>query len=273
MICRMVENISDDAAEPEGTEKPNGEGFDLERAERIREVLKTGGGREQVAARIGVHPGSLTRYLKRRDLPTATLVAIADACGVSVEWLATGRGSKLGEWVNPRYHDTDPIGTVYEDGTAVAAGPVLPLPGGTPRQYVAIPRFNIQASAGGGALAEHAQVVEYLAFDLDFLRTRLRRDPKHLVLIETRGDSMEPTIRDGDILTVDIAPGQPLQHSQLYVVRVDDNLMVKRLELRLDGGLIVHSDNPRYAPETVVRADLDTLHILGRVLLVTTPPR
>lgn len=55
--------------------------------------------------------------------------------------------------------------------------------------------------------------------------------------------------------------------------RIADDLIVKRLERRLDGGLIVHSDNARYAPETLARNQLDTLHILGRVLLVTTPPR
>jgi len=201
------------------------------------------------------------------------LLAIADACGASIDWLLTGRGSKQAEYVTARFPGTDPIGTVYEDGSMIVAGPILPLPGGQARQYVAIPRFNIQASAGGGALAEHAQVVEYLAFDVDFLRTRLRRDPKHLVLIEARGDSMEPTIRDGDILTVDIGPDQAVQHSQVHVIRVADDLIVKRLERRLDGGLIVHSDNTRYAPETLARDQLDTLHILGRVLLVTTPPR
>ena len=116
-------------------------------------------------------------------------------------------------------------------------------------------------------------MVEYLAFDVDFVRTRLHRDPKYLVLIEARGDSMEPTIRDGSILTVDLTPDQPLQSASLYVIRVDDDLMVKRLERRLDGGLIVHSDNPRYAPETVARAQLGQLQILGQVLLVSAPPR
>lgn len=146
-----------------------------------------------------------------------------------------------------RFPGTNPVDTIDEDGSVIVAGPEMLLPGGQARQYVAIPRFNIQASEGGGALAEHAQVVEYLAFDVDFLRTRLRRDPKHLVLIEARGDSMEPTIRDGDILTVDIGPDLAVQHSQVHVIRVADDLIVKRLERRLDGGLIVHRDNARYA--------------------------
>ncbi len=168
----------------------------------------------------------------------------------------------------------EPIGTISDDGEEVVArGPVIPLPGGSARQYVPIPRFNIQAAAGSGALAEHEQIVEYFAFDLDFLRNHLRRDPKNLVLIEARGDSMDPTIRDGDILAVDLTFGQPLHNAQLYVIRVGENLMVKRLELLLDGGVIVHSDNPRYAPQSVPRSQLETLNILGQVILVSAPPR
>ncbi len=240
-------------------------------AERIRVAIQ-GQNPEEVARRAGINRKTLSRYLRGETPKLRALIAIAEMCGVSFEWLATGTIERA-ELDIARVAGTNPFGPELAIGTVVARGPTLPQPSGQGRQYVAIPRYNIQASAGGGALAEHAQVVEYLAFDVDFLRTRLRRDPKHLVLIEARGDSMEPTIRDGDILTVDIGPDQAVQHSQVHVIRVADDLIVKRLERRLDGGLIVHSDNTRYAPETLARDQLDTLHILGRVLLVTTPPR
>ncbi len=68
---------------------------------------------------------------------------------------------------------------------------------------------------------------------------------------------------------MDITPGRPLEHGLLYVLRLGDALLV---EQRLQS-LALHSDNPRYTPESVSRADLDQLAILGRVLLVTTPPR
>ena len=264
--------------EPNGTDAtsirdPNSDASDLGRAVRIREALADGGGRVQVAGQIGVHPGSLTRYMAGRDLPTATLVAIADACGVSVEWLATGRGPKNDGSITSGLPGTEPVGAVLEDGTMVATFSSQNVSGSKIGRYVAIPRYNIQASAGFGALAEHAQVVEYFAFDLDFVRTRLRRDPRNLVLIEARGDSMDPTIRDGDILTVDVTPDQPLQSSTLYVIRVEDALLVKRLDRRIDGAIAVHSDNARYPPETVLRGQRDDLHIIGQVILVSTPPR
>lgn len=237
--------------------------IDNGRAERLREALAKGGGRIKVAEQIGIHPQSLTRYLAGRDMPTSNLVAIAEACAVSLEWLATGRASQAPHDTTPLIDERSPDATLWSQNVS----------GSGKSRYVALPRYNIAASAGGGALAEHAQVVEYIAFDVDFVRNRLRRDPKHLVLIEARGDSMEPTIRDGDILTVDVTPGQPLHNAQLYILRVNDNLLVKRLEQRVDGAVIVHSDNTRYSPETIPRAQLATLNIVGEVLLVTTPPR
>lgn len=93
-----------------------------------------------------------------------------------------------------------------------------------------------------------------------------------LGLIEARGDSMEPTIRDGEVLTVDLRPNQTLENGCLYVLQVADALLVKRVELRLHS-LTLHSDNPRYPPETIDRAAAEQLRVIGQVVLVTTPPR
>jgi hypothetical protein len=61
-----------------------------ERALRLREaVLKAGGG-SVVARRANMPIPSLNNYLGGRDLKTSALVKLAHACGVSVNWLATG---------------------------------------------------------------------------------------------------------------------------------------------------------------------------------------
>ena len=189
-------------------------------------------------------------------MKSAALVAIADAAGVTVEWLATGRG--------PMLRDAPPA-----PGDAVAVQAAADAPAG----YVAIPRYNVQASAGNGALVEHEQIVEFLAFSERYLRETVHTPPGNLLTIEARGDSMEPTIRDGDLMLIDVSPDQPLETGKLYVIRVAEELQVKRLQHRLDGGVAVLSDNPRYAPELIPRADLENLHILGRVLWVAGPPR
>ncbi len=61
-------------------------------SERLRQAVRIGGGVTQVAAKSGVTQRSLSRYLGGYDMKLPAIVAISDACGVTVEWLATGRG-------------------------------------------------------------------------------------------------------------------------------------------------------------------------------------
>lgn len=98
------------------------------------------------------------------------------------------------------------------------------------------------ASAGGGRVNGLEQVVQVLAFDAEWVRQALRRSPDQL-LIEARGDSMEPTIRDRDLLLVDVAD-QELSNPAIHVLRVGEVLLVKRVVRRLDGSLVVTSDKP-----------------------------
>lgn len=165
-------------------------------------------------------------------------------------------------------------GRAGEAGMSLAGAASAPAQSPKPPPgYVTIPRLNVQASAGAGSLINHEQVVEYLAFDEGFVRRVLQRPRENLLMIEARGDSMEPTIREGDLLIVDISTQERVEHSRLYVLLVEDNLLVKRIQQQLDGALLVISDNDRYAPERVARKDLESLRILGQVIWVAGPPR
>lgn len=224
--------------------------------DRLRQVVERAGGRVATARKSGVPVGTLNNYLAGRDLPRSALVAIADATGVSVEWLATGRGERHpdGTSVAPRERED------------IAASPPL-SPG-----YVLLPRLDVQASAGGGRVNDLEQVVQYLAFDAEWLRSTLRRSPDQLLLIEARGDSMEPTIRDRDLLLVDVSD-QELSNPAIHVLRVGEVLLVKRVERRLDGSLVVTSDNPRYQPEILTPAAAPSVSVVGRVLWQAGPVR
>ena len=247
-------DIDPERIDDENDRVPSGNSVDNEGAKRLQEAVYIGGGPTEVARRSGIPLGTLRNYLRGRDMKRAALVSLASATGVTLEWLAAGSG---------------PVTTAPErDGEEEPVTRADLAPPG----FVAIPRYNVEASAGGGALVNHPQIVEYFAFDERYLRMHLRRRPEHLLLIDVVGDSMQPTLRDGDIVTVDISPDQTLEHSKLYVLRVGDNLLVKRVEQRLNS-IVLHSDNPRYEPETIARTDIDQLHILGQVILVSAPPR
>ena len=66
-----------------------------ERSDRLKEAVRLAGNAALVAKRIGMPPPTLNNYLGGRDMKASGMVALAEACGVSVEWLATGRGEMM----------------------------------------------------------------------------------------------------------------------------------------------------------------------------------
>ncbi len=61
-------------------------------ANRLREAVRAAGGNLVVSQRSGVPLSNLTRYLAGHDMKLPVAVTLAEACNVSLDWLATGRG-------------------------------------------------------------------------------------------------------------------------------------------------------------------------------------
>ena len=125
--------------------------------------------------------------------------------------------------------------------------------------YVSAPRFEVLAAAGGGAAVDQEVVKGYLGFTKKWLRDqRLMAD--QLAVIEVQGDSMEPTLGSGDIVLLDIRPSE-LRDGEIYTLRRDEELLVKRLRRQSENWLIV-SDNIAYPVEPLG----STAQVVGRVV-------
>ena len=122
-----------------------------------------------------------------------------------------------------------------------------------------VPRLPLGASAGPGALAQSEAPVGQLRFSARWLKAN-GLDAAMLSAIEVEGDSMDPTLRDGDEILVDRTP-RPLR-SGIHVLRLDDVLLVKRVE-RAGDALRLISDNRAY-PE--IERAAGEVEILGRVV-------
>jgi Peptidase S24-like len=134
--------------------------------------------------------------------------------------------------------------------------------------YLLIPYFNVGASAGAGAiLAGEERAESALAFQSRWIRRMSSGDPQALSVIRVEGDSMLPTLADGDPILVDTADAAERLRDGIYVLRVDDTLMVKRLTRNpATRGIAVRSDNPAYPSWDDCRpADVD---VIGRVIWV-----
>ncbi|KQZ63717.1 peptidase S24 [Sphingopyxis sp. Root1497] len=111
---------------------------------------------------------------------------------------------------------------------------------------VLVPKLAIGASAGAGASIDGEPVEGEVAFDPKWLRD-LGADPRALSIIRVEGDSMAPTLNDGDDILVDGGDAAARLRDGIYVLRMDDVLMVKRIARAPGPGRIsVISDNVQY---------------------------
>ncbi|WP_142849225.1 helix-turn-helix transcriptional regulator [Telmatospirillum sp. J64-1] len=132
-------------------------------------------------------------------------------------------------------------------------------------EFVLVPRYDVKAAAGYGAVIHSEQIVDHLAFKAEWVRRQLRVNPEYLLLIEAMGDSMEDTISDGDLLLVNTQEPR-IKDNAIYAISVNGDLIVKRVQRRLDGTIMVMSDNPRYRPEEVPPHTADQLRVIGQVV-------
>jgi phage repressor protein C with HTH and peptisase S24 domain len=133
---------------------------------------------------------------------------------------------------------------------------------------VSIPRLDVQASAGPGALDAEERRLGRIGFDAAWLR-RLGLAggaPGRLSVIRVDGDSMSPTLSDGDEILVDRDDDSGRLRDGIYVLRVEGTLVVKRVAVGPGGRLSVSSDNEAYPRWPDV--EHGSVDIVGRVVWV-----
>ncbi len=126
--------------------------------------------------------------------------------------------------------------------------------------WIDVPRLALGASAGAGALAAEEAAIGVLRFSSRWLRGQ-GLNPAMLSAITVEGDSMEPTLRDGDEILVDRSARA--WRDGIHVVRLEDALLVKRLDTGRPGSIALVSDNPAYRP---LELTPDAVQVIGRVV-------
>lgn len=128
-----------------------------------------------------------------------------------------------------------------------------------------VPRLDVRASAGPGAVAGNEQALSAIGLDKEWLRQICRGRDGDVSIIQVDGDSMAPTLMDGDDILVDRSEaGRPIRDG-IYVLRRDETLSVKRLGLNPANGLLsIASDNP--AHPTWHDCDPTSVDVIGRVV-------
>lgn len=134
-----------------------------------------------------------------------------------------------------------------------------------PDEFVSLPLYNVEACAGDGSYVNEEQIETQLSFRRDWINTYIHANPSNLHLIYVRGDSMEPDLHDGEIVMVDTSFAGRVPRDGIYVVQIDHQVAVKRLQ-RLPGDKVkVMSSNSAYEPFTA-RIDDGELTVIGKVV-------
>ena len=149
---------------------------------------------------------------------------------------------------------------------SLLGGPVaVPVAG----DLLAVPRLAVEASAGPGAIANREEPTSRFGFDARWLRS-VASSPQNVSAIAVRGESMLPTLSEGDEILVDGGDAADRLRDGIYVLRVEEALLVKRIALNPAGlggrRLSIRSDNPAY-PDWE-ECDPATVEIIGRVIWV-----
>jgi phage repressor protein C with HTH and peptisase S24 domain len=126
--------------------------------------------------------------------------------------------------------------------------------------WIDVPRLSLGASAGPGAVTAEEEPIGAFRFSTHWIRQQ-GFDPAKLTAIVVAGDSMEPTLRDGDEILVDRTLQAP--RDGVHVVRVGEALLVKRLDLAQPGRIVLISDNKIYRAVELAPEDVE---VVGRVV-------
>lgn len=84
-------------------------------------------------------------------------------------------------------------------------------------------------------------------------------------IINASGNSMSPTIENGDKLIVEHWNGDQIQDNKIYVFCYNNEFFVKRLSKNIDE-IIIKSDNPEYRVRTIPSKSLNDLILIGKIV-------
>ncbi len=135
-------------------------------------------------------------------------------------------------------------------------------------QYVQVPLFTAEDAATGGRLVREGRWPNtHVGLLRDVAGSEV--DPDDMVLATVVGDSMEPTLTRGDVVLADRGQAA-VPDDALYLLRIEDALLVRRVQ-RLPGGRArVASDNRAYGSfELDLRGPEGDVQVVGRVVWVS----
>ena len=167
--------------------------------------------------KIDLAAQSLARYEKNKVNPSMEFIAkLTDMFNINSNWLLTGKGEMF----------------ISNDTTKNSDNYFIDL-------------LNVRAGAGEGIYNYVIETVDIISLDKSFFRTPINTNK--IKGIQVDGDSMEPTLRDGDYVLID--ENINFGTNGIYAIQYGGQILIKRLQFKMDGTILIISDNDKYDKE------------------------
>ncbi|HHW4672989.1 MAG TPA: helix-turn-helix domain-containing protein [Xylella fastidiosa subsp. pauca] len=183
--------------------------------------------RSDFAKKTGIGYSTIAE-LERGGMQTTTkLRLIADALGVSLRWLETGKGEKI------------------EATTATRSIAIEKIS----QHYIRAEHLNAETGMGESSVnLDYPVDIRSVEYTEAFIRSLMEFIPQkgRLKLITGCGDSMIPVIQPGEVVLVDTGI-QSFDGDGIYLINIGHGQQIKALQDRGDAVYVV-SANPLYQP-------------------------
>ena len=258
-----------------------GRKIDKEFAKRVRLLRNMAGlSQDDAAAKLKIKFRTYQTHEAGQRPNRSTQAKYLAFYGCDPHWFLTGEGEAFpsGPQSSPTPTPPDqtpstppPHGVAH--GYAAARAPISPeemtpavdIPDPPPfdrEEFGLVPLSAARLSAGGGAFVITENIRAYYAFRKEWLH-RVTSSPRQVILMVVEGDSMAPTICQGDTVLIDVGR-RHIYPGRIYALGIDDTIMIKRLDPMMDGSVRVISDSRADYPPQIV--DRRTLRVIGQVI-------
>lgn len=196
-----------------------------------------------LATAVQCTQGAISQILTGGTQRSRFLPDIAEALNVPLAWLK-GAGS--------------------EDVPALQVMPA-PTQEEIAEQFDLVPIAEIDQDYGmGGTFTGDHVELQVHHFPRLWVQSIASSPPAFLTIARGKGDSMDPTIRDRDMVIIDRSRRKLDEADAIWALTVGDIGMIKRLRLR-GSMVIIQSDNDRVSDEEV---PADEVNLVGRVVFI-----
>lgn len=210
--------------------------------ERFRTVIERIGTLEKAGALVGTSGEQVGKWRdEKAKAPFLAISILAAAAGVTADWLARG----------------------VEPTAPMSQSMMLPSVDDDP-DVAMIAKLDVIASAGPGFENPYPYELDRLPFPRQWLDW-LGVPEEAARFLDSRGDSMWPTIPEGAICLADIRHQRP-RLDGVYVLLDGDNVRIKRIGRGFEGRIELISDNEKYPNETLAGPEAEALRVAGKVV-------